>query len=45
MRYYDSLKNLEPIKLKEDDSLPILEMNDLITIHSKINSLDNISFN
>ena len=43
MRYYDSLKNLEPIKFKEDDSLPILEANNVTKLLANL-TLDNKSF-
>ncbi len=43
MRYYDSLKNLEPIKFKEDDSLPILEANNVTKLLANF-TLDNKAF-
>ncbi len=43
MRYYDSLKNLEPIKFNEDDSLPILEANNVTKLLANF-TLDNKAF-
>ena len=44
MRYFDSLKKLDPIKFKEDQSLPILEMIALSELQANIYSLDNKAF-
>ena len=44
MRYFDSLKKLDPIKFEEDQSLPILEMIALSELQANIYSLDNKAF-